>query len=90
MLKGWLSSSILGLIFAILIVIFALQNTTTTNVIFFLYSIPNVSVALLILICVLIGVIFTGFVAVAEQRKSQKKIAELEKKLKDYEPVYKE
>jgi uncharacterized integral membrane protein len=90
MLKGWLSSSILGLIFAILIVIFALQNTTTTTVVFFLYSIPNVSVALLILICVLVGVICTGFVAVAEQRKSQKTIAGLEKKIKEYEPVFKE
>ena len=90
MLKGWLSSSILGLIFAILIVIFALQNTMTTTVTLIIYSIPNVSVALLILICVLLGVICTGFVAVAEQRKSAKKISTLEKKIKDYEPAFKE
>ena len=90
MLKGWLNSSILGLIFAILIVIFAIQNTATTTISFLFYSISGISVALVLLISVLIGVICTGFVAVVEQKRLLKKIAELEKKIKEYEPVYKQ
>jgi uncharacterized integral membrane protein len=90
MLKGWLNSSILGLVFAILIVIFAIQNTATTSINFLFYSISGISVALVLLISVLIGVICTGFVAVVEQKRHLKKIAELEKKVKEYEPVYKQ
>ncbi len=90
MLKGWLNSSILGLIFAILIVVFAIQNSSTTTVNFLFYSIQNISVALLLLISVLVGVIFTGLVAVVEQRRLLRTIADLEKKIKEYEPVFKQ
>jgi uncharacterized integral membrane protein len=89
MLKGWLSSSVLGLMFAILIVIFSIQNTATTTISFLFYSISGISVALVILICVLVGVICTGFVAVIEQRRLLKRISELEKKLKEHEPANK-
>ena len=90
MLKGWLQSSVLGLLLAIFVTIFALLNTVPTPVDFLLFKIPSISLALVIMISVLAGVICTGIVAVIEQVRLLKKISELEKKIKTYEPVFKE
>ena len=42
------------------------------------------------IVAVLVGVICTGIIAFLEQVKLHKRIATLEKKIKEYEPVYKE
>lgn len=89
MLRGWLQSAILGLLLAIFVTTFALVNAQITSVNLIFWQIPEISLALIILISVLIGVIFTGIVSVIEQSRLQKKIKELEKKITEYEPVYK-
>jgi len=89
MLKEWLRSTILALIFAVAIVSFVLQNAgiITVNL---LFKKVETSLAIVIIVSVLIGVICTGIIAFFEQLKINRKVLHLEKKLKEYEPVYKE
>ena len=89
MLKEWLRSSILALIFAVLITSFVLQNAGLTTI-SFVFTKVQTSLAIVMIVSLLMGVICTGIIAFLEQHKLNKRIAELEKKLKDYEPVYKE
>lgn len=89
MLREWLRSSILALIFAIFITAFVLQNAGVITVSFVFMQVQT-SLAIVIIVSILVGVICTGIIAVLEQARSGKRIGELEKKLKDYEPVFKE
>ncbi len=89
MLREWLRSSILALIFAIFITTFVLQNAGVITV-SFVFRHVQTSLAIVMIVAVLVGVICTGVIAFMEQMKLNKKIAELEKKLKEYEPVYKQ
>ncbi|MCX5726478.1 MAG: LapA family protein [Candidatus Saganbacteria bacterium] len=89
MLRSWLQSAILALILAIFATTFALVNAQIISVNLVFGQIPQISLALVILISVLIGVIFTGIVSVVEQIRLGKRIKELEKKVKEYEPIYK-
>lgn len=89
MLKEWLRSSILALIFAIFITTFVLQNAGMTTV-SFIFKQVQTSLAVVIIVSVLIGVICTGIIAVLEQLRLSKRVAELEKKLKEHEPAAKE
>ncbi len=89
MLKEWMRSSILALIFAVFITAFVLQNASVTTI-SFLFGKLETSLAIVIIVSVLIGVICTGIIAFLEQLRLHKKIAELEKKIKEYEPVFKE
>lgn len=89
MLKEWMRSSILALIFAVFITSFVLQNAgiITINL---LFKRVQTSLAIVIIVSVLIGVICTGIIAFFEQLKLNRRIIQLEKKVKEYEPVYKE
>ncbi len=89
MLKEWMRSTILALIFAVFITSFVLQNAgvITINL---LFKRVQTSLAIVIIVSVLIGVICTGIIAFFEQLKINRKVIQLEKKLKEYEPVYKE
>jgi uncharacterized integral membrane protein len=89
MLKEWLRSSILALIFAVFITSFVLQNAGIITV-SFLFKKVQTSLAIVIIVSILVGVICTGIIAFFEQLKLNKKVAELKKKLEEYEPVYKE
>ena len=89
MLKEWLRSSILALIFAIFITTFVLQNSGMITINFVVKQVQT-SLAIVMIASVLVGVICTGVIAVLEQVKLTKKISALEKKIKEYEPVYKE
>jgi len=89
MLKEWLRSAILALIFAVFITSFVLQNASVVNVSFIIKSV-QMSLAIVIIVSILFGVICTGIIAVFEQMRLHRKIAELEKKIKEYEPVFKE
>jgi len=89
MLKEWLRSSILALIFAVFITSFVLQNAGVTTV-SFLFTRIQTSLAIVIIISILVGVICTGIIAFFEQLKLRKQVMELEKKIKEYEPVFKE
>ena len=87
MLKEWLRSSILALIFAIFITAFVLQNAGVITV-SFVFKQVQTSLAIVIIVSVLVGVICTGVIAVLEQMRSTKKMAELEKKLKELAPAH--
>jgi|GEM_PF-1845876 len=89
MLKEWMRSSILALIFAVFITSFVLQNARIITISLLFKSVQT-SLAIVIIVSVLIGVICTGIIAFFEQIKINRKVISLEKKLKEYEPVYKE
>ncbi len=86
MLKSWLQSAILGLTLAILVTAFALLNVRPTTVDLLFFKIQDISLALVIMISVLIGLICTGAIAIIEQIRLYKKIDELEKKIKQTTP----
>jgi len=89
MLKEWMRSSILALIFAVFITSFVLQNAGIITVSFIFRKVQT-SLAIVIIVSILVGVLCTGIIAVLEQLRLNRKIAELEKKIKEYEAVYKE
>jgi len=89
MLKEWLRVSILALLFAVFITTFLIQNSGVI-IVSFLFTSVQASLAIVMAICILVGVICTGIIAFFEQLKLNKKVKSLEKKLAEYEGVYKE
>jgi uncharacterized integral membrane protein len=71
---------VVSIILAIVFTWFALANSQPVTV-SLLFRSWQVSLSLVILICLLLGVIFTGLVSAAEQRKMYSKQKELEKKI---------
>lgn len=84
MLKSWLQTAILSLIFAAFLTAFALSNSQVIRVSLILWE-GQMSLALVILISILTGVICTGIIAIAEEVKLLKHIKELESKHKEVE-----
>lgn len=62
---------IILLIFALLVTIFTVQNATVITVKFFMWEV-NVSLALIILICLMIGAIVTIFLGIKKEIKLKK------------------
>lgn len=89
MLKEWLRSAILALIFAVFITTFVLQNATPVTVSFLLRNVQT-TLAIVIIVSTLVGVLCTGIIAAVESIRQGKKIASLEKQVKEFEGVYKE
>jgi len=79
---------ILSIILAIFFTWFALANSQIVTVSFIAKSI-QVSLSLVILISILIGIILTGIISLAEQNRMLGKIKELESKLKHEEELLK-
>ena len=77
---------ILSVILAIIFTWFALTNAQTVTVTILVQSF-TVSLALVILVCILLGVILTGIISAAEQTKMLAKIRDLEGKLKHDEEL---
>jgi len=84
MLKGWLRTATLSLVFATMLTAFALSNSQTTKISLIFWR-GDVSLALIILISILIGVICTGVLAIAEETKLMRQIKHLEDKVKEFE-----
>ena len=84
MLKNWLQTAVLSLIFAAFLTAFALSNSQVTKVSLVFWQ-GQMSLALVILISILVGVICTGIVAVLEELKLVRRIKELESKEREHE-----
>ena len=80
-----MSNLITALILAILITAFALLNSIPVSINFVFAQVKDVPLSLVILICALIGAVLSALLALVEQTKQHKKIAELQHKLKNYE-----
>lgn len=79
-------SLIFALIGAILIVIFAVQNATTVDVVkLWFWEVNNSPLALIILITLAIGALLGILVSIPTYRKKSKTIDQLRKKVKEYE-----
>jgi len=81
-------SLIAAVILAIILTWFALANSQMVTVSFIARSI-QVSLSLVILISILIGVVLTGIISLAEQNRMLGKTKELENKLKHEEEILK-
>lgn len=75
-------SLIFALLIAILIAVFASLNSTMVSVNFIFWSAPVVSLALVILLSVLLGVILATLFEMPQYFKTWQKMRELEKKVK--------
>ena len=84
MLKNWLQTAVLSLIFAAFLTAFALSNSQVIAVSLVFWQ-GQMSLALVILISILVGVICTGIVAVLEELKLIRRIKELESKEREHE-----
>ena len=83
-----MKSLVIAIILAILFTWFALANSQIVTVSLLIWSF-QVSLSLVILVCILIGVIFTGIISAGEQGRMLGKIRELESKLKHEEEILK-
>ena len=84
MLKNWMQTAVLSLIFAAFLTAFALSNAQVAKVSLVFWQ-GEVSLALIILISILIGVLCTGVIAVVEETKMLRTIKQLEDKVKEHE-----
>jgi len=75
---------ILGLIFALLIAIFSIQNAGSVSLVFFTWEFET-SLVVVILGAVALGVIIMGFFASIKQLKLKREIKKLEKNAKSIE-----
>ena len=80
---------ILSVVLAIIFTWFALSNAQTVTVSILLRS-YTVSLALVILVAILLGVILTGIISAAEQTRMLAKIRDLDSKLKEAQEPKKE
>lgn len=78
-------SLIFALLIAILIAAFASLNSTMVSVNFIFWSAPVVSLALVILLSVLLGVILATLFELPQYFKTWQKMRELQKRVKSYE-----
>jgi uncharacterized integral membrane protein len=79
-----LRNLVFSIILAIVFTWFALTNSQMVTVTLLLWN-WSISLSLVILVCLLLGVIFTGIFSTAEQAKASAKIKELEKHIKELE-----
>ena len=70
---------------SVLVTMFAVSNSSAVSVNLILWQTQQVSLAIVILVSVLIGVIFTGAIALYTKISDSWKIYGLESKLRDYE-----
>ena len=88
---------ILILVFAIVVAGFGISNTTLVVIHFMNWKSDETSIALVILISVLAGVVFAGLIGIAEQIRIRWKLyqaqgiaREYERRLRDYEARFNE
>ncbi|MFC1559656.1 lipopolysaccharide assembly LapA domain-containing protein [Candidatus Margulisiibacteriota bacterium] len=84
MVRNWMQTAVLSLIFAAFLTAFALSNSQNTKVSLVFWQ-GEMSLALVILVSILTGVICTGIVAVIEETKMLRHIKKLEEKVKEQE-----
>jgi putative membrane protein len=76
---------ILSILIAIIIAAFATLNNAPVSVNLFLWQAPEISLALVVLISVLVGVIMAALFGFPQYLKNMQRIRELERKVKDLE-----
>lgn len=75
---------------SILVTMFAVSNSSVVSVNLILWQIQQVSLAIVILVSVLAGVIFTGAIALSAKISDSFRIHSLESKLRQYERMNEE
>ena len=76
---------ILSILIAIIIAAFATLNNAPVSVNLFLWQAPKISLALVVLISVLVGVVIAALFGSPQYIKTAQQIKELEKKTKELE-----
>lgn len=76
---------IVVLTLSILVTMFAVSNSAAVSVNLILWQTQQVSLAIVILVSVLIGVMFTGVIALYTKISDSMKIFRLESKLREYD-----
>lgn len=76
---------IFALLISIVIIIFATQNSAVVSVKLFFWSLPNISLALLVFIAVLLGAIITMLFTLPRYFSLYRKIKSFGEKLKNIE-----
>lgn len=71
------------IIFSIIIAAFAISNSTIVSVNFIFWQTQQASLAIVILVSTLIGVIFAGILGLYQKAKDTLKIYDLERKLRE-------
>jgi uncharacterized integral membrane protein len=73
----------LMLVFCLAIAIFAVQNTTTVPLKFLMWSSPNFSIAVLVILSASIGVLLTFFLSIPTHQHRRKLLKQKDRELSD-------